>query len=176
VGLQELAWIGSITGSAIGAVTFGFSFYTARSQNQQALRERLRKQLRKMALVSHVHLKRDGWEAINPQPQVSLQELDHIRQDGLLSPSLSHIERLKSIIHAIRELSLHLDPRRGGTATAMFEADRAIKLAFETLDVDADKYLRALGKMDNAGLGGYWTYLRYKFVRASPYSPARPSR
>jgi hypothetical protein len=30
-------------------------------------------------------------------------------------------------------------------------------------------WLLTLGKMDNAGLGGCWTYLRYRFIPAREY-------
>jgi hypothetical protein len=80
--------LGIATG-ATALITFGASFWTARSGNQRQLRDRLRVQLREMDLLCHAHLQQEGWEAINRPPKVSVQALDQINQDGLISPSRS---------------------------------------------------------------------------------------
>jgi hypothetical protein len=162
-----------IATAAAALFTFGASFWTARSGNQRQLRDRLRKQLREMDLLCHVRLQREGWEAIDRPPQVSVQALDQIHQDGLISPSRSHINRLKAIVRdihgraGIRLPREALSPEQYADMTA--ENGRRIQKGFDILDADTQKYLRALGKMDNHGLGGYWTYLRYRFFPAREY-------
>lgn len=164
--------LGIATG-ATALFTFGASFWTARSGNQRQLRDRLSKQLREMDLLCHVRLQREGWEAINRQPQVSIQALDQIHQDGLISPSRSHINRLKAIVRDIHgRARIHLprealSPEQYSQLTA--ENERRIEKGFHSLDADTQKYLGALGKMDNHGLGGYWRYLRYRFFPAREY-------
>lgn len=162
--------VGTVVGIAVGAaslITFGASFWTARGRNQRDLRERLRKQLRAMNLLCTVLLQRDGWAAVNPAPQVSPQALDQISDDGLLSPRRSHLEWLKSIVFEIYDRSdvklpgppaLSEEEYNRGTATNERRRLRAV----EILEGDALVYLRALGKMDNAGPFGYFTYLRYR--------------
>lgn len=137
------------------------------------LRDRLRKQLREMNLACLVYFQREGWEAVNRPPQFSFQALDQIHEDGLISPSRSHLERLKSILRDIRgrgDLQLSrqaFPPELHAELTGNNE--RRYRIAFESLDTAAQQYLRALGKMDNAGLGGYWTYLRFRFVPPREY-------
>ena len=166
------AGLGIATGVA-GLITFVVGFVTARSANQRQLRDRLRKQLREMNLACVVYFQREGWEAVNRSPQFSFQALDQIHEDGLISPSRSHIDRLKSILRDVRgRAQIHLSPQAfrpelHAELTANNEARH--RIGFESLDADAQKYLRALGKMDNAGLGGYWTYLRYRFIPAREY-------
>ncbi|MGV0777719.1 hypothetical protein [Mycolicibacter kumamotonensis] len=154
-------------------ISFGFSFWTARSGNQRQLRERLRKQLREMNLACLIYFQREGWEAVDRSPKFSFQALDQIHEDGLISPSHSHLERLKAILRDIRGRAQTQLPRDAlgielhAELTANNEARH--RIAFKTLDADSQKYLRALGKMDNAGVGGYWTYLRYRFIPAREY-------
>lgn len=173
MGLQEYVWIAALITATIGVITFFFSFWTARSDNQQKLRDRLRAQLREISLACHVYFQREGWEAVNRPPQFSFQALDQIHEDGLISPNRSHIERLKSILRDLRrrtELRLPKEAMPADeVARLMAENEHRSEIAFESLDADAKKYLRALGKMDNAGLAGYWTYLRYRLIRARPY-------
>ncbi|ASW91276.1 hypothetical protein [Mycobacterium marseillense] len=162
------AWatiIGTVIAALALTATLLISFLTARGANQRGLRDRLRQQLRAMDLACHVHFKREGWRAVNPMPQFSIQALDHVYQDGLLSPGRSHIEMLKAVLREIRN-SLEAtespgdDIFRGPSPIDKARFDRAL----EDLGSVAEVYLRALGKMDNTGVGGYWTYLRYRFA------------
>lgn len=154
-------------------ITFGFSFWTARSGNQRQLRDRLRKQLREMNLACLVYFQHEGWETVDRSPQFSFQALDQIHEDGLISPSGSHIERLKAILRGVRDRAdiqlphEALGPELHAELTANNQARH--RIAFESLETAAQQYLRALGRMDNAGLGGYWTYLRYRFIPAREY-------
>jgi hypothetical protein len=172
-GMQIVAAVLSIATGITGLITFFVSFWTARSDNQRRLRDRLRKQLESMEMLCHLHAQREGWEAIREPPQVSVQELDRIHRDGLISPSGSHIKRLHWIVRDIHGRSRLNLPQtalsREEFATLTAENERRLKIGFSTLDTEAQKYLKALGKMDNHGLGGYWTYLRYRFVRAREY-------
>jgi hypothetical protein len=73
-------------------------------------------------------------------------------------------------IHGRARISLPreaLSPEQYTDMTA--ENERRIRKGFDILDADTQKYLRALGKMDNHGLGGYGTYLRYRFIPAREY-------
>ncbi len=164
--------LGIATGAA-GLIAFILSFVTARSANQRQLRDRLRKQLREMNLACVVHFQRDGWTEVDRSPQFSFQALDQIHEDGLISPSRSHIERLKSILRDIRGRSTlelpkqALGPELHTQLTA--ENERRLRIGFESLDADSQRYLRALGKMDNGGPGGYCTYLRYRIIPAREY-------
>ena len=127
--------------------------------------------LREMNLGCLVHLKREGWQAVNRMPQFSCQGLDQVHQDGLLSPGRSHIERLKRILRDIRDSQEAMVPTMEKSIFSQpTDAEKArLQDAFEVLEADSEAYLRALGKMDNAGLGGYWTYLRYRFIPARGY-------
>lgn len=120
-----------------------------------------------------VHFQREGWEVVDRSPQLSFQALDQIHEDGLISPSHSHIERLKSILRDLRgRTTVQLSKQALGAdehAKLTAENQRRLRNAFESLDADSQKYLRALGKMDNHGLGGYWTYLRYRYIPAREY-------
>ncbi|BBX25998.1 hypothetical protein [Mycolicibacterium alvei] len=166
------AGLGIATG-VTGLITFGTSFVTARSSNQRQLRDRLRKQLREMNLACLVYFQHEGWEVVDRSPQYSFQALDQIHEDGLISPSRSHLERLKWILRDVRGRStLQLSKAAHGAelhAKLTAENQRRLGIAWESLDTDSQKYLRALGKMDNHGLGGYWTYLRYRFLPAREY-------
>lgn len=166
------ALLGIATG-VVGLITFITSFWTARGDNQRALRERLRQQLRQMDIACHVYFRREGWTAVTQSPTFSFQALDQIHEDGLLSPSKSHVRRLTEILGEMRSLqeSLSTPP----TLDSIFattppevrrDIDRRMNIAFSVLDRDSHRYLRAIGKMDNAGLGGYSTYLRYRLIRA----------
>ncbi|GAB4700786.1 hypothetical protein MOKP118_42850 [Mycobacterium avium subsp. hominissuis] len=168
--------VGGILGIVVGVIaviTFAASFWTARSGNQRQLRERLREQLREMKLAATVFLQHDGWEEARRSPKFSFDVLDQICEDGLLSPGKSHIERLKAILRDVRGRSTLTLPKDAlgadEHAKLTAENERRLKVAFERLDVESRKYLAALGKMDNAGLGGYWTYLRYRFIPAGEY-------
>lgn len=162
-----------IATSVVGLITFGVSFFNARGEKQRELRDRLRKQLREMNLACLVHFQREGWETVDRAPQFSLQALDQIHEDGLISPNHSHIERLKSILRDVRGRStLQLSkaahgPELHNQLTA--ENQRRLGIGWESLDADSRNYLKALGKMDNHGLGSYWTYLRYRFIPAREY-------
>lgn len=173
---DEVEVVGGILGITVGlisVITFVASFWTARSVNQRQLRERLREQLREMKLATTVFFRHDGWEEVRRSPKFSFDALDEIGEDGLLSPGKSHIERLKVILRDIRGRStLTLSKDALGAemhAELTAENERRLKVAFEHLDVESRKYLAALGRMDNAGLGGYRTYLRYRYIRAGEY-------
>lgn len=172
----EVELVGGILGiviAVIGIITFVASFWTARSGNQRQLRETLREQLREMKLAAAVFLQHEGWDEVRRSPKFSFDALDQIREDGLISPGKSHIERLKAILRDVRGRStLTLSKDALGAeehAKLTAENERRLKVAFEHLDVESRKYLAALGKMDNAGLGGYWTYLRYRLLSAREY-------
>lgn len=171
--MQTAAAYLSIATGLAGLITFGASFWTARSGNQRQLRDRLRTQLREMDLLCHLHLQREGWEAINRAPQVGVKSLEQIHQDGLISPSRSHLDRLDSIVRDIHGRARLDLPRQELSkvqyGNLMAENERCMNIAFARLDADVHRYLRALGKMDNHGLGGYWTYLRYRFGHAREY-------
>ncbi len=173
MGMQAYAAIVSTVVAVTAVITFIASFWTARSANQRALRDRLRKQLREINLACHVYFQREGWQAVDHNPQFSFQALDQIHEDGLLSPSRSHVKRLKSILRDLRGRTELRLPKQALSANEIArlatENELRSHIAFKSLDADAQKYLRALGKMDNAGLGGYWTYLRYRLIRARPY-------
>ncbi|OLO98691.1 hypothetical protein BVU76_29590 [Mycolicibacterium porcinum] len=164
--------LGIATG-VTGLLGFVLGFVTARSSNQRQLRDRLRKQLREMNLACLVHFQREGWEVVDRSPQFSFQALDQIHEDGLISPSRTHLERLKWILRDVRDRSTlqlskqALGPEQHAILTA--ENQRRLGIGWESLDADSQKYLRALGKMDNHGLGGYWTYLHYRFIQAREY-------
>lgn len=154
------------TAFALG-VPLLISFVTARSTTQRGLRDQLRKQLRGLDLICHVHLRREGWQAVNPMPTISLQALDHIYQDGLLSPCYSHIEAVQDLLRDVHRRIEAVDTPPPD-AESIFQApaprDTArVDQAMEALSSAARSYLRAIGKMDNAGVGGYFTYLRYRF-------------
>ncbi|WP_373140199.1 hypothetical protein [Mycobacterium marinum] len=174
MGLQAYAAIVSTILAVTTLASFVVSFSTARSDNQRALRDQLRKQLREMKLACHMYFQREGWEAVNRGPQYSFQALDQIREDGLISPGSSHIARLKSILREISgrtELRLPKPPAMSKEQHDRLIGvnDRRLESAFESLEADAQRYLRALGMMDNAGLRGYWTYMRYRWVPARQY-------
>ncbi len=163
-----------IATAVTGLITFGASLWTARSSHQRQLRDRLRKQLREMDLACLVYLQCEGWETVDRSPKFSFQALDQVHEDGLISPGRSHLERLKSILRDVRDRStLQLPPTNalGAEQHAALTAEntRRLRIGFETLREATQEYLRALGKMDNAGLGGYWTYLRYRFIPARNY-------
>lgn len=130
-------WLGIAVGAAT-LFTFIASFWTARSGNQRQLRDRLRKQLREMDLLCHLRLQREGWEAINRPPQVGVQALDQIHQDGLISPSHSHLGRLMAIVRDLHGRAGIQLPRQelsseqyaGMTA----ENERRIQKSVDTLD------------------------------------------
>jgi hypothetical protein len=167
--LQLVATIVGVAVGVVGLITFGASFWTARGRNQRDLRDRLRKQLRSMNLLCIVLLQQDGWEEVSPAPQVSPQALDQISDDGLLSPKRSHLQWLKSIVREIHDRS-HVD-LPGPPTLSQEEYNRLTATnerrrlrAVEILEADALLYLRALGKMDNVGPFGYFTYLRYRIL------------
>ncbi|MBE5451227.1 Uncharacterised protein [Mycobacteroides abscessus subsp. abscessus] len=173
---MSVSMVTSVLGIATGVtglIAFAASFLTARSANQRQLRDRLRKQLRETSLACLVYFQREGWETVDRAPQFSFQALDQIHEDGLISPSRSHIERLKSILRDVHGRStLQLSKAAHGPelhAQLTAENQRRLGIGWESLDMDSQKYLRALGKMDNHGLGGYWTYLRYRFIPAREY-------
>lgn len=145
----------------VGLVT---SFVKARSGNQRGLRDRLRQQLRQMDLACYVYFKREGWEAVKPPPQYSFHALEQIHQDGLLSPNRAHIERIKKMLREIRDSQTAMFARPTDSIFSEPSPDQQARLhrAFEDLNSMTQAYLRALGKMDNTGVGGYWTYLRYR--------------
>lgn len=163
------AWA-TIAGVVIAvAVPFTVGFFTARGTNQRTLRERLRQQLREMRLACHMYLQKEGWDKVNRQPAFSFQELDQIWEDGLISPKRGHLEWLKSILReVVGRPEVKLPPRE---ILGAEEYDRLTKVnerrlhrAVEILDEDSQAYLCALGRMDNAGLAGYFTYLRYRLL------------
>lgn len=167
--VENAAQWATVIGSGIAALallaTFVVSFVTARSANQRTLRERLRQQLRQMDLACYVHFRREGWEAIRKPPQYSFHALDQIHQDGLLSPNRAHIERIKKTLRELRNSQEALAaPAEDIFAVPSEVAKARVDGAFENLSSVVPVYLRALGKMDNAGFGGYWTYLRYRLA------------
>lgn len=171
MGVQAFAAIVSTVVAIPALITFVASFWTARGSNQRVLRERLRTQFREMELACLVHFEREGWQAVRRNPTFSLQALEQIHQDGLLSPSHSHVARVVEALRDIRDRTHVQIPQlpEGHDLPLRAENARRQEVAWELLDADVHKYLRALGKMDNAGLGGYWTYLRYRIFRARPY-------
>lgn len=164
--------LGVVTG-LISVVAFFAGLWTARSGNQRELRERLRQQLRGMEIACILYFQREGSDAIREAPKFSYQALDHIHDDGLISPSRTHIRYLKHVLRdvqgrqSLRLPEIALDPKT--TASLYAENQRRLKVAFEKLDEASHRYVRAIGKMDNAGLGGYFVYLRYRFLPARPY-------
>jgi hypothetical protein len=67
-------------------------------------------------------------------------------------------------VHLPREA---LSPEQYAEMTA--ENEHRIQNGFDNLDRDTQEYLGALGMMENHGLGGYWTYMRYRFFPACEY-------
>ena len=118
-----------------------------------------------------MYFQREGWQAVDHNPQFSFQALDEIHEDGLASRS--HVKRLKSILRDLRGRTELRLPKQALSANEIArlatENELRSHIAFKSLDADAHKIVRALGKMDNAGLGGDWTYLRYRLIRARPY-------
>ncbi|MDG4669471.1 hypothetical protein [Mycobacterium sp. 236(2023)] len=157
-----------IAGGLVVLITFAASLWTARGSNQRQLRQRLRDQLRDMKSACDCYFQRGGWEEVGRMPQFSIRALSDIRDDGLISPNRAHIAGLKAVLHEIRgrsDFSIPLEAVGREEHDRLKETNnRRLRIAFETLDNATSQYQRALGKMDNAGLGGYWTYTVYRFV------------
>lgn len=128
-------------------------------------------QLREVELACQLAIKEKRAQVARRRPEYSLEELREISQDGLISPSRTHITRIADALLDIRaRVRLDLPPLPAEQlAKLKDENQRRIEVAWKTLDSDSQRYLSALGRMDKAGPGGYWTYLRYRVRPAHPY-------
>lgn len=142
------------------------SWRKSRGNSQRQLRDRLRDELRPISVFCDIYFNRNFPQAVREAPKYRPDAIKQIREDGLLSPSSAHLERIEALLREYFDLT-HVGGQFRRTVSReeydRYMADNRARLAnvITELDGRSKDYLEALGRMNN---GRYSTYVRYRLI------------